>query len=293
MSNVLRGALCAFILVAVSAAGPAQAATLSAGYSVSAVTFTCSASGQGSGAVNEQTTGCANYIVSGSFLASGSGDASHDTLRATARVGFSALRPNVFIGANASLASATGTARYTDTLVIDIAGRTGEVVELVFETAIHGALSAVADYTYTYGVADASLAVNVNGVNVNVSRDAKSFGTSVSSDFNPGRVQIVLGSPFSVTAQLQTRARLFRTTGSTQFYSGDVVADFLNSGGITSFTLFEAGAGGAIIPAWELSSESGQFGFYTAVVPAPGAAWLLATGLVAIGRFARAGRAAR
>lgn len=288
MSYLERGAACAAIFLAVfGITGPALAASLSGGYNVSAINSTCNASGQGSGAIDQSTSGCAEYITSGSFQASGSGQASYDTLRARAAVGFSGLDPNFAIGTNAILGSATGQASYTDMLVIDIPGRTGEVVDLVFETAMGGALSAIADYTYTYAVADASLLVNVKGVNVSASRDAKSFGDSVSNDFNPGRVQITLGDPFSVSAQLQARARLFRTTGSTQFFSGDAVANFSNSGGITSFTLFEAGAGGALIPDWNLSSESGQFGFYTAAVPAPGAAWLLVTAMVAVGRFAR------
>lgn len=288
MRYLKRGAVCAGILLAALAiTGPALAASLSGGYNVSAVTSTCNASGQGSGAINQDTSGCAEYIISGSFQASGSGQASYDTLRARAAIGFSSLDPSGFVGTYSLLGSALASARYDDRLVIDIPGRTGEVVDLVFETAMGGTLGATADYAYTYAVADASLLVNVKGVNVSVSRDAKSFGDPASSDFNPGRVQITLGDPFSVSAQLQARARLFRTTGSTQSFSGDAVADFFNSGGITSFTLFEPGTGGAIIPDWDLSSESGQFGFYATAVPAPGAAWLLGTALVAVARFAR------
>lgn len=286
MRNFKHGAVCAGVFLAACAASPVVAGSLSAGYNVSAVNSTCQASGQGAGAINQDTGGCAEYIVSGSFQASGSGQASYDTLRAKAGVGFSSLDPSGFIGTNSVLGSATGTARYDDMLTIDVPGRTGEIVDLVFETAMGGHLSAIADYAYTYADAGASLSVRVNGVNVSVSRSVKSFGDPLSSDFNPGRAQITLGSPFSVSAQLGTSARLFRTTGSTQFYSGDAVSDFSSSGGITSFMLFEPGPDGAFIPDWNLSSESGQFGFYT-VVPVPGAAWLLIPAVVAVRRFVR------
>jgi len=287
--NLMRipvvGAAGVGILLAVGAAVPAMAASLSGGYNLGAVNFTCNASGQGSGFIDQGTAGCVEYIVSGSFMASGSGQASYDTVRATARIGATDLDPSTSIGSTSLIGRATAQAQYTDTVTIDIAGRTGEVVDLVFETELNGTMSAIADYTYVYAQAQASLLTRVNGYNVNVSRNAKSSGTPASNDFNPGRVQITLGTPFSVSTQLQVEALLQRTGGSTQYFTGDAVADFFNSGGITSFQLFEPGEGGALIQNWNLSSESGQFGFYNAV-PGPATAWLLATGLAALGRFA-------
>jgi hypothetical protein len=195
-------------------------------------------------------------------------------------------------GNGAILARAFGIAKYDDKLIIDIPGREGDIVDLVFTTAMNGSVSAsVLDLALTYAQAGASLVVNVatpglDSGGVSVSQIAKSNGDFQSNDFNPGSVQIQLGTPFSVGTQLQLEARLqSNTTSSSAVYFGDALADFGSSAGITSFELYETG-GGALIPDWTLSSESGAFGFYT-VVPLPAGGWLLGSGLLGLVGMAR------
>lgn len=275
--RILALAAAAFLL-----ADGARAATLSGGYSVSAVHSSCSAEGSGSGMITE--SGC-DYLLSGGFTVSASGHATYDTLRATARIGFSGVRENHYTGAGSRIAYATGSARYEDRITLDVDGRTGEIVELVFTTAVNGTLQTSAN-SNTLAKASGGLNVQVNGEPVSVSRAVDSEGGSVANDFNPGRVQITLGVPFLVMAEVSTIAELFALTGNALDYTGDAVADFGNSGGITSFELFELG--GAPILDYALSSESGQFGFY--MVPEPGTGWLLATLLTALGACRYRGR---
>lgn len=288
MRHSIVAILCAAAGLMAGAAGQAVAASLSGGYTLGGLG--CSASGQGSGTISNIS--CSNTtMTSGSFAASGSGQASYDTLRATASVGISG-DPAPFVGNGSLFASARGTARADDQLTIDIAGRTGELVDLVFTTALNGAMSATSG-GYEYSEAGATLSVTVKGFRVNVSRNAKSSGTPANNDFNPGRVQIQLGTPFSVSSQLSAYAEILRNgTSPNGIYSGDAVADFGNSGGITGFQLFEPGEGGALIPAWILTSESGQFGFYDATaVPIPAGGWLLLPVVAVIGRYLRPRRA--
>jgi len=263
-----------------------QAASLTAFYTLGGVNQACGGSGLGSGFFDQDTPGCAEFIVSGTIMAFGSGSASHDTLRATARVGLTDYDPKGPLGNGSILANSRGVARYDDMLVIDIAGRTGETVELEFLTSMGGSMSAIGDPSSVFGQADASLLVRVNGYGVSVGRNAKSAGVSVAHDLNPGRVEIELGTPFAVSADLDVKARLQRNFGNTQFFSGDVISNFSNSAGITSFMLYEAGEGGALISDWDLTSESGEFGFYTAV-PIPGAVWLFGSAIGILGWMRR------
>lgn len=278
--------LCALVLGVSVSICSVHAASLAAGYNVGGVNQACGGSGQGSGSFDQDTPGCAEFINSGSIMAFGSGAASYDTLRATARVGLTDYDPSGPVGSTGILANALGQASYDDMLVIDIPGRTGETVELEFETRADGAMSAIGDPGFVFGQADLSLRVNVNGYTVSVGRNVKSEGVNSNNDFNPGRVEIVLGMPFAVSADLQVKARLQRNFGSTQFFNGDVISNFSNSAGITSFLLFEQGPDGALIADWDLSSESGEFGFYTAV-PIPAAAWLFASALGMLGWMRR------
>lgn len=286
MKNSLIGRVCAGLVIGIGLFGHSSATTLLyGGYSVSALrSQVCSAQGEGSGSLTGLSGDCSETIDSGSFLVAGSGQASFSTLRASAGVGLSSVRSATLKQSGSFLARADGSAEYLDTLVIDVAGRTGEVVKLVFETALNGAMGASADIDRVYAQADASLRVDVNGERVIVSRNAKSDGIPAFNDFNPGEVQIQLGSPFVVNARLLTTARL-DARGSFLSYTGDAFAHFGNSGGITSFLLFEAGEGGAPITGWQLSSESGEFGFY--VVPLPASGWLLLSALVATGALRR------
>ena len=123
--------------------------------------------------------------------------------------------------------------------------------------------------TSTYAQAEASLQVIVNGYRVNVSQGAYYGIDPVYNDFNPGIVQIELGTPFSVSSRLQVQARLQALTAIDNKYTGAALANFGNSAGITSFELFEAGTV-QLITDWSLTSESGAFGFYSAsAVPVP------------------------
>ena len=263
-----------------------QAASLTGSYSLSGINQACASQGQGSGFIDQNTVGCADFIDSGTFFVSGSGQASYDTLRATASVGIEDLDPSGFISNTGILGRSFGGSSYNDDVVIDIPGRTGETVELEFVTAMNGTLSAIGDSDFVFSQASAVLRVFVNGYTVSVSRNAKNAGTNANSDFNPGRVEIVLGTPFTVDADLLLEARIQRNIGNTQFFTGDAVSAFSNSAGITSFMLYEAGQGGALISDWDMTSESGEFGFYTAV-PIPGAVWLFGSAIGILGWMRR------
>jgi hypothetical protein len=221
-------------------------------------------------------------------MAFGAGEASYDTLKATARLGLDELDPSISIGSGVNLASARGGAVYNDSLTIDIPGRTGEVVDLEFTTALHGALSAIGVYPDVYGVAKASLDVVVNGERLVVLRDVKNYGDPVTSAVTTGRVQITLGTPFTVNASLTANADISQgiLSPSPQYYSGDVISDLSSSAGITGFTLFESGTDGALIPEWSLNSQSGEFGFYSPV-PLPATVWLFGSGLLGLVGMAR------
>lgn len=278
MKNSILSVLCAGIALAIGAANPAAAASVSGGHNLGGINAACGSSGPGSGYVDEGSTGCSEYIDSGSFQMSGSAQATYDSLRASASAGMSALDPSYNYGSGSIILSALGQAKSNDRLTIDIPGRTGEMVDLAFQTAMGGSLSVSADYTYVFGIADAILNVQVNGDRVAVSRRISNSPTTppIFNDTNPGRVQIQLGTPFSVISELTVKAQLGLISG--QYYTGDAASNFANTAGITSFTLFESGEGGALISDWDLASESGQFGFYTAV-PAPATVWLLAPAL--------------
>jgi hypothetical protein len=277
------------VLVCTAFAGQASAASISAGYHLGGINVTCGMSGQGSSSIDQSTTGCADYISSGSFYASGSGDASYDTLRATAGVSASDLNLNHYIGGNGSLVvTASGSASYDDRLTIDVAGRTGDTVDLVFTTAMNGAMSTSGDDS-TLANAAASFNVYVDSTLVSISQGDYSTTDPVFNDFNPGLVQIELGTSFPVSAQLKVSAKLLTLAGN-GYYTGDALSAFGNSAGITSFELFETGSETSISN-WNLTSESGKFGFYT-VVPVPAAAWLFGSGLLGLIGTARRKEAA-
>ena len=272
------------ILLAAGPVNPAAAAYLATAYHVGALTYTCQGKGEGSGSIDQSADGCADYITSGSFMAFGAGQASYDTLKATARLGLDELDPSIPIGSGVGLATATGGATYNDSLTINIPGREGNVVDLEFTTTLHGALSAIGVYPDVYGVAKASLDVVVNGERLVVLRDVRNYGDPITSDVTTGRVQITLGTPFTVNASLGAYADISRGISpppAPQYYSGDVISDLSSSAGITGFTLFESGKDGALIPEWSLNSQSGEFGFYSPV-PLPATVWLFGSGLLGL-----------
>jgi hypothetical protein len=281
--------VCTAFALATGFADPVAAASVSGGHNIGAIYFTCHSDGAGSGSLTEATPGCADYLAAGSFTLTGSGQATYSTLRASASVGFSGIDPSGSVGT--LLADALGQAQYQDTLTIDIAGRTGETVDLVFTTAINGTTSASSSDSSTTALASGNLNVWVNGQRVAVSQRRPSTAVPEFFNGNPGLVQIVLGTPFSVSAQLTVRAQLFPSTPvNGRYYSGEASANFSNSAGITSFALNEAG-GGAPITDWNLTSQSGEFGFYT-VVPVPASVWLFGSGLLGLVGMARPKKAA-
>lgn len=285
------------LALATGFAGQVAAASLGGGYNVSALGPTCNANtgttGQDSGSLDESSSGCSDQLTSGSFLVSGSGQANYDTVRASARVGFTDVDPLSFVGNGSVMASALGQASYLDMLTIDIAGRDGETVDLIFTTGISGDASATSDSS-TLAKADALLRVRVNGQNVIVTRGANSQGDAVDSDTNPGIVQIVLGAAFSVSTELTVTAQLLASTtiSGTATATGNAFANFGNSAGITSFELYETGSN-VPITNWNLTSESGEFGFYTpTAVPVPASIWLFGSGIFGLIGIARHKKAA-
>ena len=280
--------VCTAFALVTGFADPVAAASVSGGHNIGAIYFTCHSDGAGSGSLNEATSGCADYVAAGSFTLTGSGQATYSTLRASAAVGFSGVDPYGNVGT--LLADALGQAQYQDTLTIDIAGRTGQTVDLVFTTAINGTTSASSSDSTTTALASGNLNVRVNGQRVAVSQRRSSTAVPEFFNGNPGLVQIVLGTPFVVDATLTVRAQLFPSTPVNGRYSGEASAIFSNSAGITSFALNEAG-GGAPITDWNLTSQSGEFGFYT-VVPVPASVWLFGSGLLGLVGMARRKKAA-
>jgi len=128
--------VCAAFALATGCANPAAAASVSGGYNIGAVYSTCHAQGQGSASLTEANPICGDWLRTGSMTISGSGQASYSALRATAYAGFSGVDPSPTTGS--TLADTLGSASYQDMLTIDIVGRTGQTVDLVFTTAMDG-----------------------------------------------------------------------------------------------------------------------------------------------------------
>ena len=276
--------VCAVFALTTGFADQVEAATITENHSIAVLSQSCSVSGQGgSSSLNNLSTGCSSTLSEGTFSASASAAATYDILRASASVGFSEVRPTSAPGS--LLATVTARAEYEDMVTIDIPGREGDLVDLAFTTALSGTTSASTPDSWLYTEGKGGLQVRVNGWNVVVTQTSTSSGTPTDFNFNPGLVSITLGTPFSVTADLSASAKIQKIANGFLTYSGEGLANFGNSGGITSFELFESGSE-TLISSWDLTSESGEFGFYSAV-PIPAAVWLFGSGLLGLVGLAR------
>ena len=277
--------VCAVFALTTGFADQVEAATITENHSIAVLSQSCSVSGQGgSSSLNNLSTGCSSTLSEGTFSASASAAATYDILRASASVGFSEVRPTSAPGS--LLATVTARAEYEDMVTIDIPGREGDLVDLAFTTALSGTTSASTPDSWVYAEGTGGLQVRVNGWSVVVSQKSTTSSTPTPPfNSNPGRVPITLGTPFRVTADLSASARIQKTISGFLTYSGEGLASFGNSGGITSFELFESESE-TLISSWDLTSESGEFGFYSAV-PIPAAVWLFGSGLIGLVGMAR------
>lgn len=270
-------------------AGSAWAASITAGTTVAGPVLNCllndnNAVGSNASASISQGDCDTSSGYAGSFVSMGTAQASYSVLRATAGVVWEGLaRP----ASAPNRGSVISQARSEDALVIDVPGRTGEVVDLSFDIALGGSSAAAitASSGDPFGEANARLNVTMNGLTVSYTQISNSRSPTTKDYTGPGTVSITLGEEFIVFGQLTVRAALddFGSRGITNAF-GNATASFGNSGGITSLALFDAG--GAPIEAFSLSSESGEFGLYTPV-PEPGTALLIGAALTCLGAAMR------
>lgn len=217
--------------------------------------------------------------ASGAYNVSGSADAGYGTLRAEARVGYS----NVSESGYYMNSQADARASFRDDITLDVAGRTGEVVDLVFHAAMSGVSSA--HITSTVGTqwakGSGALRVTVAGEQIDIIDTFNTNGFFFQYDDGPKTVQITLGQTFEISALLSAGAEIngVSTFSDVTVYDGSAIAPFGASGGPTAFELF--GMDGTPISDFTLSSGSGKFAFY--VVPEPGTGALLVLGMMGMG----------
>jgi hypothetical protein len=178
---------------------------------------------------------------------------------------------------------ATAQASFNDDITLDVAGRTGEVVDLVFRAALSGSsdASVVGSGGTFFASASGGLHVTVDGERLTISDSFDTNGNGFKFDSGPTTVQITLGQSFQIQTALGTSASIRDLSGTSSVVTvdlGSALAPFGASGGPTSFQLFDQG--GASIPNFTLASGSGQFQFY--VVPEPSTGMLLLAGLLAL-----------
>jgi len=223
---------------------------------------------------------CGAYSgFSGSFTSTASASGDYGTVRASAGVSYSDIARGTSVYARGT---GRGTAKFQDSLVINAPGRSGEIVDLVFDASLSGSASATLSGTGSdlYGDASGLLNVYVNGYRIVLTNTGDSRGNTKTTNSGPGRVEITLGEAFDVRVELYAEAVLDDYGNrSIRDVNGTASAAFGNSGGITSFELFDGA--GAPIEGFTIGSESGQFHFYSPV-PEPGTALLLGLGLAAL-----------
>jgi len=223
-------------------------------------------------------TSCPTGGAAGGYLVAAQATAGYGTLRAVAQAGYTDV---IETGPHLS-GVATGQATFTDDITLDVPGRAGEVVELVFFAALNGASTASIASSDSSQRARASggLGLTVAGVKISVTN---SFDTSTgltTFSISPGTVQVTLGQSFQIQGTLTASAEIrdASTSSIVTVSSASALAPFGTSGGPTSFELFDLG--GAPITGHSLTSGSGQFQFF---VPEPGLGLLLGAALAAAG----------
>lgn len=235
---------------------------------------------QGTGAVAVSDLSCPTGAT-GQYRVSADASASYGTLQAVAQAGFD----NVSSAGTAIGAQASAQANFKDDITLDVVGRTGEVVDLVITARLSGSASAsIAGTGIPLATAGGGLRLTVGSKSLSINNSWDSRTGPSLFDTGPLTVQITLGQPFQLEGQLGAVVGIRDLSGTSSIITitqASALASFGNSGGPTSFELFDLG--GAPILAYSLSSGSGQFQFF---VPEPGLGLLLGAALAAA-RFSR------
>jgi len=289
-AGVLGGAgVALFVSLLLLVGDPARAASLRNGINLDgAGGFGCGLQMAGvegslvSGTLTEGSEGCNIDSTLGSFTVEAGSWVTYGVFGASAGVAYA----NIDRGRTGdSRSKASASARFVDWITLDAPGRTGEVVDLVFEIALTGGADVFVGDEDLFGSASGAFRIAVDGVDgverVSAIRAVNSGGSQTTSNTGPGRVAITLGEPFRVEGNGGATAVL-DGIDALENASGNASARFGNSGGITSLALFDAQ--GLPIEDFELSSESGEFAL---LVPEPRVAPLVALGALGLVRFAR------